>query len=308
MKKFITTAILVGGAVLASQSGFAQYTFQANYLYMGFQNKAGGGASDYIINLGPASDIIGGSSVVDLSTDFSSTDFDSVLGGSSSMYGGVVGGNQYSTQDIYLTQMRSGGAGNPAVPGSSLAETPDSYGIEGAVSTLNQVHVPATTGAGTNDTFKTWESYVEPTLTASTFFGNTGINPDWPVSKSTILYEDLWSCTASLSQGDQPYVYLGYFALDLTGGSPKLTFVPKNAPAQLTQPVILSISNTAGTVTVVSSNAAPTHVYQLQYTTSLSSINWVNTGSAVTATTGMVTNSDTTVGADSQRFYRVQAQ
>ncbi|HTQ50230.1 MAG TPA: hypothetical protein VMJ12_05925, partial [Candidatus Acidoferrales bacterium] len=73
MKKITTAAVLFCGAILISQSALGQ--FVANDLYMGFENQAGGGSSDYIINLGAASGIVGGSSVVDLSTSFSLSDF-----------------------------------------------------------------------------------------------------------------------------------------------------------------------------------------------------------------------------------------
>ena len=95
MKKITIAAILVGGAFMACQSGFAQ-TFVANDLYFGFENAANGGTEDYIINLGAASGIVGGSSAVDLSAAFTLADFNAVLGSSSSMFGGVVGGLQSS--------------------------------------------------------------------------------------------------------------------------------------------------------------------------------------------------------------------
>ncbi len=92
MKKLTRAALLVGGAILATQSAFGGLV--QNDLYLGFQNSSGGGSADYIINLGAASSIVGQSPVVDLSGAFSSSLFnDSTLQGTSSqIMAGVVGG------------------------------------------------------------------------------------------------------------------------------------------------------------------------------------------------------------------------
>jgi hypothetical protein len=309
MKNLITAMVLMAGLVVAFQSAKAQFT--ADNLYMGFENQAHGGTKDYIINLGPASGIVGGSSVVPLSSDFSTTNFNSVLGSSSSLFGGVVGGNAAAspTSDLYLTLLRTSNIGNPSVAGSTLSGTATRAQDSEAVNDLSTLNVSLTSGTGVLDTSKTWESDVEPANANSSFFGVIGINPDSAISKTKVLYEDLWYTTSSKQgiSGAEPFIYMGYFTLDLTDGTPKLNFTPKNAPASLTPPVIELISKTGNTVTVISSNAVPTYTYQLQYTASLSPTNWANAGSAVTAGTTIVTNSDT--GAtDTQRFYRVQAQ
>jgi hypothetical protein len=243
MKKLVMAATLVGGALMASQSAFGQ--FVANDLYMGFQNQPSG-SSDYIINLGAASGIVGQTSVVDLSSDFSLSDFDSVLGSSSSMFGGVVGGQQGSTADVYLTQLRSGGAGTPSVAGSIVSATMSRAADDSAVSTLGQLNLTGLgAGQGTLDASKSWEAYVEPANTASTFFGNTGLNPDSSVSPSTVLYEDLWFTTKSTLSGSAAYTYEGYFTLDLTGSSPDLTFTGANVSA-VPEPTVFSLLGGAG--------------------------------------------------------------
>ncbi len=305
MKKLIGAALLLGGILMTSPSVFAQ-NFKPDYLYFGFQNQAGSGTEDYIINLGAGSNIVGGTVVVDLSADFSRSSFNAVLGASSSMFGGVVGGlpNASGTADEYVTQFRSGGAGIPSVPGSTVTATASRAVINNAISTLNQLILPATTGQSILDTSKSWESFVEPANSASTFLGASGFNPDSPVGPSTILYEDLWYTSNNKISGANPYIYEGYFTLDLTGSNPKLTFTPKNAAAQLQPPVILSVSNIGGTATVVWSTLA-SYTYQLQYTTSLSPTNWINVGSALVA--GGTTMTNTSAGTDPQRYYRVSA-
>lgn len=292
---------------MLSQSGLAQSTFVANDLYFGFENQAGGGTEDYILNLGPAANIVGGTTVVDLSSLFSLSDFDAVLSGSTTMFGGVVGGVQNSgTADVYLTQLRSGGAGIPSVPGSSISSTISRQAINNDISTLLPVNMPGS-GSGTLDTTKSWETYVEPNLANTAFYGASGFNPDSPVGPSTVLYEDLYYAVNGTLSGHSPFVYQGYFTLDLTGSNPVLTFTPANASAPLTAPVIASVSKSGTTVTVVANNASPTHTYQLQYTTSLNSPSWNNVGSSQVASGATVTNTDTTA-TDPHRFYRVQGQ
>ncbi len=305
----MAAAILVGGGAVVSQTGFAQSTIKANDLYLGFENQVGGGTEDYIIDFGPASGLVGGSSVIDLSTQFSLADFNAVLGSSGSMFGGVVGGYQTSssTADLYLTQLRNGGPGIPSVPGSAITTMFSRGSIDTTVSTLSPVNLPAA-GSSVLDTTKSWEAYVEPTLTSSSFYGASGFNPDSPVSLSTVLYEDLWYVANGTLSGHSAFVYQGYFTLDLTGSSPKLTFTPANAPAQLTTPSIAAVSKSGTTVTVVSKNATPTHTYTLQYATSLNPPTW-NTlsSSAQVASATTVTNTDTTA-TDPKRFYRVEGQ
>ena len=318
MKNLIITASVISGAILTSQSAFGQaygpvYQSYPNDLVMGFQNQAGGGTQDYIINLGPATNIIGQATVVDLSGDFSRTDFNAVLGSSSSMYGGVLGAQNSSTATayIYATQLRSGGAGTPSTPGSDLTgEYMDRSDINKVFSDISTLFTPAE-GTGGLDTGKTWESLIDPPVNETTgqeapFYQDSGVEPDAAVSTNTVLYEDLWTASSSKNSQENPWTYVGYFTLDLTGANPKLTFTSTNVPGSLmTKPIIVSISKTGSTVTVVSSNAVPPFNYQLQYTASLNPTNWINVGSSVVAASMMVTNTDPTApGAN--RFYRVQ--
>jgi hypothetical protein len=228
--KTIAAAILAGGAIFASQSGFAS-TFVSNDLYLGFQNEAGGGSQDYIINLGSASSILGSTTSVDLSGQFNVGDFNAVLGSSASMFGGVVGGLQSSsgTADIYLTQLRSGGAGIPSMPGSSISSTISRQGIGSAVSAASQAIFPAA-GSGILDTTKSWETYVEPTFNSASFYGASGFNPDSSVGHSTVLYEDLWSAANGTLAGKSAFTYDGYFTLDVTGSNASLTFTSAVVP------------------------------------------------------------------------------
>ncbi|MGB7769522.1 MAG: hypothetical protein WBN22_11800 [Verrucomicrobiia bacterium] len=290
-----------------------------NNLYMGFQNSGGGGTVDYIINLGAASNIVGQSSVVDISSAFSSSLFNSssLQGTSRQIWGGVVAASAaQNPSDVYGTQLRTSNFGNPAVAGSLRPNNDPSLWLDTAQDTtaaqnLSTLAAP-TAGTGALDGSKSWETLVEPNIDENSFYYySVGFNPDSPVSTNTVLYEDLWETSdSSSSRGDpgQPFVYVGYFTLDLTGASPKLTFTSTNVPASLTtQPVIVSIQKAGSTVTVVSSNAVPPFNYQLQYTASLNPTNWANVGSSVVAGSTLVTNTDTTA-TSTNRFYRVQGQ
>jgi len=233
MKKLTGAAVFLVGAVLAFPSAQAQSpnSFVPNDLYLGFQNNTGGGTADYIINLGSASALIDSSSVVNLSSYFSLANFQSAgLSGSNSapIMGGVVGGsNSGHPSDLYLTQLRNGGAGNLAVPGSSISAKSGIVTDNALFADMSQITAPAA-GAGVLDAGLSWEKYIEPANAAGTFLGDSGLNPDSLVG-SSVLYEDLWS--SSSSGGLQPFVYDGYFTLDLAGITPSLTFTPVPEPS-----------------------------------------------------------------------------
>jgi len=71
-------------------------------------------------------------------------------------------------------------------------------------------------------------------------------------------------------------------------------------------PVIKSIAKAGSSVTLVWSSAA-SQTYQLAFTTNLAQGTWTNIGSAVVATNGVTTGSDSSA-MDPDRFYRVQVQ
>lgn len=235
MKKLTTAAVLVGGAIVASQSAFgATYSSTPNNLLFGFQNAAGGGTEDYIIDLGAASSIVGQTSVVNLSSDFSSADFNAVLGSSSSMFGGVigaagtgVGGNNSSTADLYATQLRSGGPGpSPATAGSVAPAGLTRAQDNSAYSAISGTLVSPAAGSGTLDTTKSWEAQIDPGTTSPSYHSVTGINADSSVSTSSVLYEDLWYTTSSSISGSKAFTYEGYFTLDAANDT--LTFTGAN--------------------------------------------------------------------------------
>jgi hypothetical protein len=225
MTTFFKASVLA--AVVGMSALSAEAAFTANDLYLGFSSA--GASGDYLINLGqPGSIGVGGSSVFNLSGDFSLSLFNATFtSGPTGVSMGVVGGqNQFpSSYNIYATTLRSGGAGNPAVAGSDLSPFNHSQGTIGnAVSALSTVPFP-TSGNGTVDANKTWTANVSPTLTAGSFYGASGVDPDSTIGATGILYEDLWKATSTST-----YAYLGYFTMDLSDATPDLTFTPAAAP------------------------------------------------------------------------------
>jgi hypothetical protein len=301
---------MVAGIIMTSHSAFAQ--FVENDLYVGFENAAGGGTADYIVNVGTVSNLVGKTSVITLSADFSESNFKSAgLTGTSasSIMGGVIcatNSGSGSTADVFGTVLRTSNLGIPSLAGStapgpgSLSRSQDDA-VESDLSTL----IAPAAGTGLLDTSKSWESDVEPTFDNNSFYGAAGFNPDSPVTTGSVVYEDLWGTSSSSLTGTKPFVYEGYFTFNFTGATAVVTFTPSAAPDQLTAPTILSISKTNNTVTVVST-AVPTFHYQLQATASLQPTNWVNVGSAVLATTTLVTNTDTSATA-SIKYYQISA-
>ena len=232
MKNLASAAALILGAIAATQSVQAQNTVAANDLYLGFENQAGGGSADYIINLGLASSLTGSSSVVDLSSSFSMGLFNSAaLQGtnSASVTAGVIGGSNGNTpSDLFLTALRSG-AGNPSVAGSSMPTGLTRSQDNLAYANFAQIMGPGA-GTGSLDASKSWENFIEPTFTTGSFYGVTGDNPNSLVNQGGVLYEDLWGTSSSSFTGAQPFVYEGYFTLDLSGGTPDLTFTSALVP------------------------------------------------------------------------------
>jgi hypothetical protein len=221
MKQFTKAAILAMGVVLASQAAKASFT--ANDLYLGFSSASA--SADYLIDLGQPDGVgIGGSTPVYLSGDLSASLFNSAFAsGPLGVNMGVVGGqNQFpSSYDLYATALRVGGPGDATVAGSDLSGFSHSaVAIGNAEVTLTGNPFP-TAGNGAVDPSKSWTANIAPTFTSSSFYGASGINPNSAIDSSNVLYEDLWNSTPN-----NPFTYLGYFTLDVSGADPILSFTP----------------------------------------------------------------------------------
>ncbi|MDE3067129.1 MAG: PEP-CTERM sorting domain-containing protein [Verrucomicrobiota bacterium] len=240
MKRLTKAATLAAGAALAFQAAHAG-SFVNDDLYLGFDTATA--TRDYIIDLGQPGVVgAGGSSVADLTGDFSLSTFDSIFNATNGVNLGVVGGNPtFGSYDLYTTELRSGGPGNPAIAGSpdlsgdSHSSGSLSYDV-GAIDAMGP-NLPAA-GTGVADLNKSFYNNIAPTFTASTFYGASGINPLGALDNTGVIYLDLWHATTS-----SPFAYLGYFTLNVDSS---LTFTPAAAP--IPEPATLGIFALAGLV------------------------------------------------------------
>lgn len=303
MNKFTKFALAAVSSALFSQ--VAQAAFTTNNLYLGFNLSSAAG--DYVIDLGDATTTVGvgGSTVVNLS-GFSLANFNSVFANTTNGVSvAVVGGNNvFGKYDLYATQIRVGGAGNPAVPGSSLTgQTHSQTQVSGAATVLTGNPWPVA-GHDTNDTTKSYTAEVGPTVTAGDFIGKCGVNPFGTFDSSAVVYLDLWYATPTVA-----YTYQGYFTFDLSTGTPHLTFTPAAAPFSAPPPApTLSIAR-VGTTSTISFGTTNGATYNLLYNT-LSGLtaprsNWFPLGSAITGNGG--TTNFTDITTDPGRVYTVTA-
>jgi hypothetical protein len=302
MKKISKFALAT--LIAASVSQVAHAAFTTNDLYLGFNQSSA--QSDYIIDLGNAvaSVGVGGSSVVDLSGDFSLATFNSIFTtGANGVNVAVVGGVNLGSTDVYATQIRVGGAGNAAVPGSSLAGKSHSSTVIGTSANTLSGNPWPTAGNGTNDGTKSYTTKVGPADTASDFFGKSGVNPFGLFGSPATVYLDLWFATPALA-----YTYKGYFTVDLSTGTPHVTFTPATGSAGAPPSPTLSIAR-AGTTSTISFGTTNGATYNLIFTNtaglSAPRSTWIPVGSPIIGTGGVTNFTDTS--SDPSRIYSVTA-
>ena len=229
MKRFITQALLLaGGVTLLNQAAQAN----PDDLVLGF--TLGTANNDYIIDLGPGSTIgVGGSSTLNLSGDgFSAASLTSSSGFGANLSGvtmGVVGGKATGLpgQDLWLTQVRSG-AGNPALPGSSLQGASITGGPGNGSPFANGIlnGTALTAGNGTLWPRTDPSSFSTEIYGSPSFVTQVGINPGGTIGSGP-LYEDLYQeVDAAGARGSLSghWTYQGFFTFDPTADT--LTFTP----------------------------------------------------------------------------------
>jgi len=209
MKRLAKAGVLALSAILVSRA--AQAAFTANDLYLGFNQS---GKNDYLIDLGQASSILGQSTVVDLSSYFSLSTFDSVFtSGSTGVSMGVVGGKiafPNSGNTIYATS---------PVGSDMNGFFHNATTIGNAINDLSAVALPAA-GNGAEDATKSWTTLISPSFAPGTFYGDSGVNPSSAIDGTGVITEGLW-----MANPGSAYSYLGYFTLDTgASASPSLTF------------------------------------------------------------------------------------
>jgi hypothetical protein len=239
MSKFNRIAIVAAGATLVAHG--AQAAFTVNDLYLGFTQSAA--TSDLIIDLGQASSLIGGSSVLNLSgdlgglTSFNSTFNNSPNGVSMAVVGGDATFGQFG---VFATQLRAGGAGTASVAGSSISLGHSSSQMSGGATVISGLASGGLPSAGNSilDPNKSYSLSINVTTGANTFVGKTGVNPASVIDNTGVIYEDLWGATTTT-----PYTYEGYFTLDYNNDS--LNFTPASVAA-VPEPSTYSLFTGAG--------------------------------------------------------------
>jgi PKD repeat protein len=132
-----------------------------------------------------------------------------------------------------------------------------------------------TAGNSALDSSKSYYAMLFPVDGPNTYYVKTGVNPPGTFDSSQIIYMDLYTATVGL-----PYTYLGFFTVDLSTGTPMLTFTPSGA-AGTSAPV----AGFSGTPTI---GFAPlTVVFTNTSTGSFTNSVWnFGNGTIVTNTTG----------------------
>ena len=234
MKRFIKTSTLaVLGVALATQVAKAN----PNDLLLGFTIP--GGSTDYAVDLGNVNTAVGvgGTSVVDLSGDFSQASLNAVNAGAvNGVVMGVAGGfNAGGPGDmLYLTQVRSG-LGDASVAGSAQPANTVSTGPGSAFP--NTVLNGYTLMAGLGTTLLSSDS----TSVSSQIYGSgqslsTAVTSPGGTISGGLIYEDLWGATSSLIGSGKNkvntgvFTYEGFFTFN-DNGTPSLTFTPAAASA-----------------------------------------------------------------------------
>lgn len=218
MNKLAKVAVVVAGLALVAQVANAAN----NDLLLGFNGNSS--SSDYVINLGNSTSLFNSSSVVDLSSDFSLSTFNSTFSSVNGTKMGAGGGTSSLNPIFFFTENR-GSAGDSS---TALSLTPPSITTtvaSGAAGAFNGISPFPAAGTGTLINNGNATSF---TSQMTTLQNNTGLNPSTAIG-SGVIYEDLWQATKTTGTSTA-WVYKGYLTFDTTGANPLLTFTPTAVP------------------------------------------------------------------------------
>jgi len=229
MNKIAKAAVVVAGLALVTQVAQAAN----NDLLLGFNGNSS--SSDYVINLGNATTSVGvgGTTVVDLSSDFNLSTFNSTFTSVNGTVMGAGGGTSALNPFLFLTQNRgSAGTASTALSlmpanqttGNVSAEAGYFNGVIGAFASLTSAGGSATIA---NNDVNSFTSKITSGAPGS-LLGDKNLTPSSAIG-SGVIYEDLWE---NLKVGGvSTWTYTGYLSFDTTGSSPSLTFTPKDLVA-----------------------------------------------------------------------------
>jgi len=205
---------LAGMALVSSAK--AQYTPNNNDLLLGFTSASHG--SDLIIDLGGPSSIgVGGSATVDLSSDVSLAQLNTLFGSLNNLETGVAGA---SLGKVYSTVLRNG-AGvasdpNTLTPAPILGNSSIGGQARLNINTAGSDIISSNQAVVAHGDGTEWSAQISGTGNSLAVNYN---NPDTvtPASFNGSVFEDLYLATTSSS------TYLGYFTLNSNAG---LSFTP----------------------------------------------------------------------------------
>ncbi|HWD91538.1 MAG TPA: PEP-CTERM sorting domain-containing protein [Verrucomicrobiae bacterium] len=220
MNKLAKIAVVVAGLALVSQVANAAN----NDLILGFNGN--GSANDYAINLGNATSLFnaGSGAVVDLSSDFSLSTFNSTFSSVNGTQMGAGGGTSSLNPVFFFTQNR-GSAGDAS---TALSLTPPSITTttaSGAAGDFNGLSPFPAAGTGELISSANAGSFSSQMTTLG---NNTGLNPSSAIG-SGVIYEDLWQASKTTGTSTA-WKYEGFLTFDTTGSTPSLTFTAAAVP------------------------------------------------------------------------------
>jgi hypothetical protein len=229
MNKLAKAAVVVAGLALVSQVAQAAN----NDLLLGFTGN--GASSDYVINLGNASSVVGvgSGSVVNLSSDFNLSTFNSTFSSVNGTMMGVGGGTSSLNPVFFYTQNRGlAGDSSAALSGTPPTQTAGNVsaeagyfnGVIGAFSSLGSAGGSATIANNDPNSFTSKVTSGAP----GSLLGDKSL-ADSSAIGSGVIYEDLWEAT-KVGTTSSKWTYTGYFTFDTTGSSPLLTFTAAAVP------------------------------------------------------------------------------
>jgi hypothetical protein len=136
--------------------------------------------------------------------------------------------------------------------------------------------------------------------------GSAPLGYQWQINGSNLVDggEISGAETNALTLSDTTTNDAGSYTVVITNMAGSVTSAVAVLTITLPIPMFLPTTLTESGLIVFAWTAVPGQQYQVQYTGDLSSGSWTNLGPAITATNGIITDSDT-IGPAAQRFYQV---
>ena len=253
IKTIGTTALLaLAGALLAPSTSNAALAYTDGDLFLGFRNAT----TSYVVNIGPATNLINATTPITLSIGNTKADLDNLMSGwanSSSVLWGLVGIKNTANAGLGFPVARTlfasnantagilGTQGSVAWPRGSLAahNTPI-----GQFNELRSVFTAASATAnstvamsGLNSDINSWRSYQpggdpgNSTATAAFLHWNGGIEASFATG-TTGAYLDIYDIRVDSTASNLPADFLGSLSINSSNGT--VTFTPEGVPEPTT--------------------------------------------------------------------------